>query len=68
MKPASGVSGRKVAAAIAGAAGLLMAAAEGLGAQTIRREAFGVWVRGARYAVSGFPYRGVEIDLRWEDV
>ena len=32
------------------------------------RDAYGVWIRGNRYDATEFPYRGVEVDLKWEDV
>lgn len=31
-------------------------------------DAYGVWVRGNRYDLKEFPYRGVEVNLKWEDV
>lgn len=42
----------------------LTAAASGAQIQ----DAYGIWVRGSRYDLKEFPYRGVEIDLKWEDV
>jgi hypothetical protein len=42
--------------------------ATSLQAQIRTREAYGVWVRGDRYDVKEFPYRGVEVDLTWEEV
>ena len=47
---------------------LLASLATGLEAQITTRDAYGVWVRGNRYDVKEFPYRGAEIDLKWEDV
>jgi hypothetical protein len=42
--------------------------AASLAAQVMPRDAYGVWVRGNSYDVKEFPYRGAEIDLKWEEV
>jgi hypothetical protein len=47
---------------------LFASLAPSLAAQIRTREAYGVWVRGRRYDVKEFPYRGTEVDFKWEEI
>lgn len=47
---------------------LVASFATSLQAQMRTRDAYGVWVRGKRFDVKEFPYRGVEIDVKWEEI
>lgn len=40
----------------------------GLAAQLRTPDACGVWVRGNRYDVKEFPYRGAEVDYKWDEI
>ena len=47
-------------------AAMLAALAMNLPAQN--RDAYGVWVRGGKYDLKEFPFKGVEVDAKWSEV